>query len=98
MGDLAAVTSTKQACALLGASRATHYRAANKLAAATAGPAATACRSVRRPPSNALTDVERDQLLAVLNSERFADKSVAQTWAVLLDEGLYYASRSTMHP
>ena len=33
----------------------------------------------------------------MLHSERFADKSVAQTWATLLDEGVYLASRSTMH-
>jgi len=33
----------------------------------------------------------------VLTRQRFADKSVAQTWATLLDEGTYLASRSTMH-
>ena len=37
------------------------------------------------------------QVLAVLNSDRFADKSVAQTWATLLDEGTYLCSMSTMH-
>ena len=33
----------------------------------------------------------------MLTDQRFADKSVAQTWATLLDEGTYLASRSTMH-
>jgi putative transposase len=36
-------------------------------------------------------------VLAVLTSERFVDKSVAQTWATLLDEGTYLCSMSTMH-
>ena len=31
------------------------------------------------------------------NAERFADKSPAQAWAVLLDEGIYLASISTMY-
>jgi putative transposase len=33
----------------------------------------------------------------VLTSGRFVDKSVAQTWATLLDEGTYLCSMSTMH-
>jgi hypothetical protein len=33
----------------------------------------------------------------VLNSERFADKSPAQVWAILLDEGIYLASVSSMY-
>jgi len=36
-------------------------------------------------------------VLAVLTSDRFVDKSVAQTWATLLDEGTYLCSMSTMH-
>ena len=45
----------------------------------------------------ALSPGEQEQLLAVLNAERFADKSPAQAWAVLLDEGTYLASISTMY-
>ena len=45
----------------------------------------------------ALSAAEQEQLLAVLNAERFADKSPAQAWAVLLDEGIYLASISTMY-
>lgn len=33
----------------------------------------------------------------MLTSRRFADKSVAQVWATLLDEGTYLRSQSTMH-
>ena len=36
-------------------------------------------------------------MLSVLTSQRFCDKSVAQTWATLLDEGTYLCSMSTMH-
>jgi putative transposase len=36
-------------------------------------------------------------VLAVLDSERFADKSPAQAWAVLLDEGCYLCSIRTMY-
>jgi putative transposase len=33
----------------------------------------------------------------VLTSDRFVDKSVAQAWATLRDEGTYSCSMSTMH-
>jgi hypothetical protein len=33
----------------------------------------------------------------VLDSDRLADKSPAQAWAVLLDEGRYYCSIRTMY-
>ena len=87
--ELAAVTSTARACALLGWSRATHYRAGK--------PAVQGPKRPRPAPPNALTDAEREAVLATLNSGRFADKSVAQTWATLLDEGSYLCSMSTMH-
>lgn len=89
VAELAEHTSTAGACALLGWSRATHYRAGKPRAERRAGP--------RPAPPNALTDVEREEVLTTLNSARFADKSVAQTWATLLDEGTYLCSMSTMH-
>jgi transposase InsO family protein len=46
---------------------------------------------------NALGAAERAAVVAVLDSERFADKSPAQVWAVLLDEGLYLGSVSTFY-
>ena len=45
----------------------------------------------------ALTGPERAHALHILNSDRFADKSPAQVWAVLLDEGAYLASISTLY-
>lgn len=87
--DLATVSSTARACALLGRSRAGHYRAQH--------PVAVPAQRQRRAPGNALSAAERAAVLAALTSPRFADKSVAQTWATLLDEGVYLASMSTMH-
>ena len=89
VAELAQLTSTATACALLGKARATHYRAQR--------PPAPRPRAPRPAPPNALTEGERAAILEVLNSPRFADKSVAQAWATLLDEGIYLASRSTMH-
>jgi putative transposase len=40
---------------------------------------------------------EQQALLAVLDSDRFADKSPAQVYAILLDEGIYLASIRTMY-
>jgi putative transposase len=87
--DLEAVTSTKQACALLGAARATVYR--------------RRCPSIARPPAprstppNALTEAERQHILAVLRSPEYCDLAPAQVWARLLDDGIYYCSISTMY-
>ena len=89
LDDLAAVTSTKQACALLGASRATRYR---RLQPPKAGP------PVPRPaPSNALSEAERQHILGVLRSAEYCDLAPAQVWARLLDDGVYLCSISTMY-
>jgi transposase InsO family protein len=84
-------TSVKTACALLGKARATLYRQRSPQQAREmpAGP--------RAAHPAALSAGEQEQLLAVLNAERFADKSPARAWAVLLDEGTYLASISTMY-
>ena len=87
--ELAVHTGVKTACALLGRARGSHYRAK--------APAPVRDRAPRPAPPNALTDAERAQVLSVLTSDRFIDKSVAQTWATLLDEGTYLCSMSTMH-
>lgn len=87
--DLAELTSTKRACALLGKSRATHYRRQR--------PRPARPRLPRPAPLNKLSVAERAMVLATLNHESFADKSVAQVWATLLDEGSYLCSESTMY-
>ncbi len=90
VAELAALTSTARACTLLGRPRASHYRAQQP-------PAVPAQPTPRAAPPNALTVAEQDAVIAALTSPRFCDKSVAQTWATLLDEGVYLASMSTMH-
>ena len=85
------VTSAKTACRLLSKPRATLYRQRN--------PAPPAGRPAARRAAHpaALSAAERAVLLAVLDGDRFADKSPAQAWAILLDEGTYLASISTMY-
>ena len=86
---LEAVTSTKHACALLGASRATCYR---RRRPPVAGP------PVPRPtPPNALSETERQRILSVLRSQEYCDLAPAQVWARLLDDGIYLCSISTMY-
>jgi hypothetical protein len=79
----------KKACALTGKSRATVYRKRNGTR--------SGCRERWPAALNALSAGEREELLAVLDSPRFADKAPRQVWAVLIDEGAYLASVSTMY-
>lgn len=80
---------TKAACAAVGRPRASHYRRSRP---PKAGPPAP-----RPTPAHALGATEREAVLGVLRSERFVDLSVAQVFHVLLDEGVYLASVSTMY-
>jgi putative transposase len=91
LAELEPLTSAKTACRLLGKSRATLYRQRHPVPRPERSPAS------RAPHPAALAPAERDALLAALNAERFADKSPAQARAILLDEGIYLASISTMY-
>ncbi len=82
--------STSAACRLLGVSRASLHRWEHPTYGPRPAPA------TREHPS-ALTGQEREQVLAVLDEDRFADKAPEQVWAVLLDEGSYLCSVSTMY-
>jgi putative transposase len=86
---LEAVSSTKQACELLGASRATVYRRRR--------PPVDRPPALRPEPANKLTEAERQEILAVLRSEEYCDLAPAQVWAQLLDDGRYLCSISTMY-
>ncbi len=87
--ELIELVGTTRACALSGRSKATHYRA---LAGPVHGP-----RPARGTPPNALTPEERDRVLRLLRSPGYRDLAVAQVWAMLLDDGRYLCSQSTMH-
>ena len=75
------------ACAALGVSRATYYRAQQP-------------RPVPAPrprPARALSDEERARVLATLDSEPFMDLAPAQVYAKLLEDGEYLCSTRTMY-
>ncbi len=78
---------TKAAGEALGVSRATFYRRRRSELPAPRRP--------RRP--RAIPEAERQQVLEVLNSERFVDGAPAQVHAALLDEGTYHCSVRTMY-
>lgn len=88
--ELENYTSTSTACRLLGKSRATLHRERHPR------PRQQSDGQRGRQPS-ALSAEEQAAVLAALNDTRFADKSPAQVWAFLLDEGVYLASISTMY-
>jgi putative transposase len=54
-------------------------------------------RPVGRRVPRALPTAERERILAVLNSERFAELPPAEVYATLLDEGKYLCSVRTMY-
>ena len=68
--ELAEHVGIARACALLGRSRAGHYRAQRPLMLGLRRPAVAAV--------NALIDAERAHILSFTTSDRFVDKSVAQ--------------------
>jgi len=86
--DLADATCTRRAAALLGRSRATHYR---RLQPPKLGPP-----KPRPSPGNALCETERQHILSVLRSDEFCDLAPAQIWARLLDDGVYLRSIATV--
>jgi putative transposase len=81
--------SRRQVLKALSASRATFYRSLH--------PEPPGKQKPRRAPERALTEVERAQVLKVLHEPRFVDKSPAEVYATLLDEGVYLCSERTMY-
>jgi putative transposase len=88
--ELKVVVGTKRACAIFGRSRATHYRRCAPRVERTP-------RVPRRPPPNALSEIEHETVLALLRQPGHCDLAVAQVWSRTLDEGTYLCSQSTMH-
>jgi putative transposase len=75
-------------CQALAIPRASYYRWQQPHALGPAPP---------RPVPRALPAAERQQVLAVLNDERFADLPPAEVYATLLDEGKFLCSIRTMY-
>jgi putative transposase len=97
--DQAITTLTPQlgvrdACDAVGAAQASYYRR-HRQSPAPVRPAPMPHRDRVQP--RALSVAERQQILDVLHSDRFADLAPAEVWAILLDEGVYLASQSTFY-
>ncbi len=89
MEELTPVIGTRPACRVLGTAPATIYRRRR--------PPPPKPRVPRPQPERTLSAAEREAVLQELHSERFADRSPAQVWATLLDEGRYLCSERTMY-
>jgi putative transposase len=82
VAELAPRVGISFACRGLGLPRPTYYRRSLPVRPRTPRPA----------PPRALTPGERAEVTAVLREPRFVDRSAAQVYAQLLDEGRYLCS------
>ena len=99
MTDQAIITLTERvgvraACDAVGAAQAGYYRR-HRISPAPARPTPSPQRDRVQP--RALSTAERQAILDVLHSDRFADLAPAEVWAILLDEGVYLGSQSTFY-
>ena len=76
----------KPACAAIGLARSSLYRWEK-------GPR-DRVKKPRPTSKRRITETERDQILSLLNSDRFGDLAPRQVYATLLDEGAYPAVAS----
>lgn len=92
--ELTPLVGVRAACEAAGVSRAGYYRR-HRHSPPPARPEPIAHRQRRQP--RALSPTERQAILEVLHSDRFADQAPAEVWATLLDEGVYLGSESTFY-
>lgn len=86
--ELAREVGVAPACQALGVSRATFYRRKRP---------APGHQQPRPSPARALCETERERVVEALASPRFVDRSPAEVFATLLDEGQYLCSERTMY-
>jgi putative transposase len=84
----------RDACQAVGAAQASYYRR-HRHSPAPERPAPIPHRDRSQP--RALSETERQAILAQLHSERFVDLAPAEVWATLVDEGVYLGSVSTFY-
>jgi putative transposase len=89
--ELAPVVGTRAACEVLDVVRATVYRSRRPPDSEPAG------EKPRRRFPRGLSEPERQAVLDVAHSDRFADQAPASIVATLLDEGDYLCSIRTMY-
>jgi putative transposase len=94
IAQLAAMVGVRAACESVGAAQAGWYRR-HRGSPAPERPAPIPHRE--RPQPRALSEGERQVILDELHSDRFADVSPTEVWAILLDEGRYLGSVSTFY-
>jgi putative transposase len=94
IAELAPRIGTRAACAATGTAQASWYRR-HRASPVPARPAAVHQRDRAQPRS--LSSAERAMIREALHSDRFADVSPEEAWAVLLDEGTYLGSVSTYY-
>lgn len=87
IGEQQSCFGIKPTCQALGVARASYYRSQSPR---------TEPREVGRHP-RALSAEEHQEVLSVLNAERFCDQAPAEVYATLLDEGQYLCSERTMY-
>ena len=85
---------TRAACAASGVPQATWYRR-HRISPVPQRPEPVP--HAERVQPRALATAEREAILDVLHSGRFADTAPAEVWATLLDEGTYLGSVSTFY-
>jgi putative transposase len=89
--ELTPIVGVRRACTTAGEAQARWYRRHRQ-----SPPLPHPERVPARQP-RALSEVERKELQAVLNSEEHVDEAPATVYAKLLDEGIYLASVPTMY-
>jgi putative transposase len=94
VAELAPVTGTRAACAAVQCAQASWYRRHRQGPAPSRPPVIS---HTERAQPRALAPPERQAILDVLHSRRFADVAPAEVWATLLDEGTYLGSVSTFY-
>lgn len=92
--ELAPQVGVRAACDAVGVAQASYYRRHRK-SPVPQRPEPIPHRL--RPQPRALSAAERQVILDVLHSDRFADLAPAEVWAILLDEGVYLGSESTFY-
>jgi putative transposase len=91
IAELAPIVGVRAGCAAVGEAQARWYRRHRQ------SPPPAKPERVPAPQPRALSEIERKELRAVLNSEEFVDEAPATVYAKLLDQGIYRASVPTMY-
>ena len=89
--ELTVLVGVEAACVAVGRPRSTHYRWHR-----TSPPPRRAEREPKAQP-RALSSAERQRVMDVLHEPRFVDLAPGEIHAILLDEGSYLCSESTMY-